>query len=510
MNQASQRVYRARLRLKYEPKITLKPISELSKPKMVKKELVAINSAPKSDESVQAKPKSLPRLLKKSVSNKCVTDDFKEITPWVKRLRPADDAFYNPFGDEKVVLGLYESMGSRTLVDEVCDVVNLMVKGVCLYESHLKELDERKKRVGAEKCVTMASLVPSGSARPTRQQLIAAVPVPTIVKPKIVNNFSFLCSSSNNNNNKRITPILPKLANESRIEASNSMIGGSSSSSSGNKTFVKVITVNHGEKSANGSGGGESIRIASKLLTKPSNVNSSSMLGGASCSGNGNAIRITQIKASPDYLNAYQNFAAARGNSPIGYSPATAIIRNGVKLSSGIAQLTPVQTFKGVNPPLIRPKTILKILPKSQASDVVKVMPIEKELLVNGDVEKKEKDAGVVEIVKVVSPIVVEEVKKDKDNDDDVILCQDDTMSAIANRKRKRKQDFSEVLRKCISNQNQMKDFHNVNKIVVMPSSDSSVASNDSNVNNGNSAAVSSNPPQRVIFNANQLKKINV
>ena len=110
----------------------------LLKPKLQKTDSSAHNGDEKiSDEKIGVDKKTTE------------ADDLKTITPTLCKYRSTEysSIYYDPFKDEKLILPLYEEFG-RHNTDELSDVLNNIIKGVCMYDDHLKS--KERKRIESE------------------------------------------------------------------------------------------------------------------------------------------------------------------------------------------------------------------------------------------------------------------------------------------------------------------------------------------------------------------------
>ncbi len=121
---------------------------------------------------------------------------IKEISMKLKCLHPTTNHHYNPFQDEKLILPLYNGHGIAQ-VDEICETVHNMIRGICLYDDHLKAQERRKKEDNVKRLnflnftqnITQAAQQQQPQQTQNSKQQISTQLTPT----------------------KRITPILPKL-----------------------------------------------------------------------------------------------------------------------------------------------------------------------------------------------------------------------------------------------------------------------------------------------------------
>ena len=178
------------------------------------------------------------------------SDDFKAISSSLCKYRSPEysSIYYDPFKDEKIILPLYREF-NRNHVDEVSDVLNNIIKGVCLYDDHLKsverkrvETEERKRNFlnFTKKILLDTKTINSSTTNPKPipthinsvfKNTLSSTPRVQLTQttksgllPNLMNKDKIIQKISTNNSsssslqstystisNKRITPILPKL-----------------------------------------------------------------------------------------------------------------------------------------------------------------------------------------------------------------------------------------------------------------------------------------------------------
>lgn len=159
---------------------------------------------PRNDLPYERVFKSLPRLISRKSNILKQKQEFTEISESTKKLKTPQDSHYDPLNDKQLILPLYREHGQK-LVDKVCETMNFMLKGVTLYEEHLKLKAEKE-----------------------RQILTSTKPPITIIQ-----------------NTKKITPILPKLPQRIKIQSSSQITKNNSDPNNQVKTIVKLVSINN-------------------------------------------------------------------------------------------------------------------------------------------------------------------------------------------------------------------------------------------------------------------------
>ena len=507
-------------------------------------------------------------------------DSIPKITPFLCKFRPKEysNMYYDPFKDEKLVLPLYQDFG-RHFIDEVSDILNNMIKGVCLYDDQLKTIE--RKRIETEeknrkflnftqKILNDTKIMALSSGITTNSNNLASNSLASINigdaknkqpiqkslsifnKEKAIYsnvqqplNTTNVLSTYSSIPNKRITPILPKLPpcikiitnkaeNDNKINLNMNTGNSISTLSSSNNIITKLLSKSNSLPVTQSSNNQlintkifstSSVNHKTQIITTNSNtscnVTNSNLINidlrpkitsTSKCvaskddsqqfktfvklvsfenNNTGNKdndstighlkhnLQLVKVSSKiPNLVNKNESDSSIRSNSIINNNSKCINLNSNTETDQNINLnkifiKSPQKVFNNM---IISPvnsnnhlKPIYKILPKNNEIKETNYCDIKTKTHVNlnGIMKPKINTVNNLNSVNLVNTAAVKETQSIKiesdstslinlENTKDSYLEVKDTTklteSLIAMRKRKRKQDFSELLHKCVSN----------------------------------------------------------